>query len=198
MDPQRKTLLQEHPPATVDKAEIQSGLILLDSALQPVAADCGAVTILRSHDASNSGASRQHLPAIPEEIMSIFRSDYPDVRPPGHTVSLTIGKHRYRCRLYIVHTEAAALDPAFIALHLEADSNNTDIVPRIAAEYHLTHREEQALRGMALGLGTKDLANQMNISPNTVKSFIRLIMIKLGVSSRAEIMVKLLEMSDRR
>ena len=40
MNPQRKTSSEAHAPDTghLGKAEIQSGLILLDSALQPIAA----------------------------------------------------------------------------------------------------------------------------------------------------------------
>jgi DNA-binding CsgD family transcriptional regulator len=78
-------------------------------------------------------------------------------------------------------------------VHLDSSSNGGDRIRQLAAEHHLTDREGEALRGIALGLSTKELAEHMAISPNTVKSFVRLIMIKLGVGSRAGIMVKLLE-----
>ena len=37
----------------------------------------------------------------------------------------------------------------------------------------------------------------MNITPNTVKSFVRIIMIKMGVGTRAAIVSKLLEYSNQ-
>jgi DNA-binding CsgD family transcriptional regulator len=84
-----------------------------------------------------------------------------------------------------------------VAVHLDTEPNGDDPVNRLVSEYRLTKREQQALRGIALGLTTKELAGRMQISPNTVKSFIRLITVKMGVSSRAEIMVRLLENRDR-
>jgi DNA-binding CsgD family transcriptional regulator len=42
------------------------------------------------------------------------------------------------------------------------------------------------------GLSGKEMAIRMNISPNTVKAFVRLIMIKMGVSSRSAIVARAL------
>ena len=42
------------------------------------------------------------------------------------------------------------------------------------------------------GLSSKEIANRMDVSPNTVKTFLRLIMIKMGVSSRAAIVAKVI------
>ncbi len=39
---------------------------------------------------------------------------------------------------------------------------------------------------------SKEIANRMNVSPNTVKAFLRLIMTKMGVSSRSEVMRKII------
>ena len=44
-----------------------------------------------------------------------------------------------------------------------------------------------------LGLTSKEVAIRMNISPNTVKAFLRLVMGKMGVTTRAGIVAKLLE-----
>ena len=42
------------------------------------------------------------------------------------------------------------------------------------------------------GLSSKEIANRMNVSPNTVKAFLRLIMIKTGVSSRSAVVGKIM------
>jgi DNA-binding CsgD family transcriptional regulator len=42
------------------------------------------------------------------------------------------------------------------------------------------------------GIRNKEIANRMNISPHTVRAFLRLIMIKTGVSSRSAIVGKIM------
>jgi DNA-binding CsgD family transcriptional regulator len=55
----------------------------------------------------------------------------------------------------------------------------------------------EALIGVAMGLTSKELATRMNISPNTVKAFLRLIMIKMGVTTRAGIVGKLFDQNGQ-
>jgi DNA-binding CsgD family transcriptional regulator len=64
---------------------------------------------------------------------------------------------------------------------------------KVTGNYRLTEREAEVLEGISLGLTSKMLADRMNISPNTVNAFLRMIMIKLGVTTRAGIVGKLLE-----
>jgi DNA-binding CsgD family transcriptional regulator len=66
-----------------------------------------------------------------------------------------------------------------------------DAVLQAAAEYHLTDREQEALIGITMGLTCKEVAERMDISPNTVRAFLRLIMIKMGVPTRAGIVGRL-------
>ncbi len=58
---------------------------------------------------------------------------------------------------------------------------------KAALKYGLTKREQEALSGILGGLSNKELAAWMNISPNTVKAFIHIVMLKMGASTRAEI-----------
>lgn len=64
-------------------------------------------------------------------------------------------------------------------------------IGELASKYNLTKREQDALRGVSLGLSNKQLAERMNISPNTVKAFLHVIMIKLGVTTRSEIAARI-------
>jgi DNA-binding CsgD family transcriptional regulator len=41
------------------------------------------------------------------------------------------------------------------------------------------------------GLTSKEIAQRMGISPNTVKAFLRLVMVKMGVSTRSGIVGKI-------
>ena len=46
---------------------------------------------------------------------------------------------------------------------------------------------------LAKGLLDKEIADQMSISPNTVKSFLKLVMAKVGASNRTGIIAQILE-----
>jgi two-component system nitrate/nitrite response regulator NarL len=50
----------------------------------------------------------------------------------------------------------------------------------------LTQRERQILSLLADGLGNKQIAAQLGISPSTVKTHLELLFEKLDVTSRAE------------
>jgi DNA-binding CsgD family transcriptional regulator len=63
----------------------------------------------------------------------------------------------------------------------------------MAAQFNLTEREREALQGISVGLSSKELAERMRISPNTVKAYLHLVMVKMGVTSRAGIVAKILE-----
>jgi DNA-binding CsgD family transcriptional regulator len=178
-------------PAAYDG--LASGVLLCDADLNLIGSDAGAQIIFGHQGAGGNGHATPFLPTLILEQMRAGRAQ----TPIAETLSIQIGQHSYRCRLYPIQTTHAELAPALIAVHLDpAPVHDNDPVDRIIAEYRLTLREIQALRGIALGLTTKELAHRMQISPNTVKSFIRLITVKMGVSSRAEIMVRLLRSSQ--
>jgi len=62
----------------------------------------------------------------------------------------------------------------------------------VSQQFNLTQREQEVLKHLVQGLTGKAIANRMNISPNTVKAFLRMIMIKMGVSSRSEVVIKII------
>lgn len=167
-----------------------SGIFLIDMSLSPIGSDRGATRILKSQESDAAGA-RPRV-SIPDEILDFIRNRSP-ADGSSFSANFLIGQRRYRCRSYVVQCEYPNLGPSLLAVHLEADISGNDPISEIAANYRLTEREEEALRGIALGLTTKELAHRMEISPNTVKAFVRLIMIKLGVTTRAAIMVKVLD-----
>jgi DNA-binding CsgD family transcriptional regulator len=62
----------------------------------------------------------------------------------------------------------------------------------MAQLFNFSQREQQAVELLLQGLSNKEIANRMNISPNTVNTFFRLIMIKMGVSSRSGILARMI------
>jgi DNA-binding NarL/FixJ family response regulator len=64
---------------------------------------------------------------------------------------------------------------------------------QVAQQFRLTQREGQVVECLSQGLTSKGIASRLNISPNTVKAFLRVIMLKLKVGTRAAIIQKLFE-----
>ena len=66
-------------------------------------------------------------------------------------------------------------------------------VAQVAAQFSLTQREQETVGFLVEGLTTKEIAQRMHISPHTVKAFIRLVMIKMDVATRAGVIGKIVE-----
>jgi DNA-binding CsgD family transcriptional regulator len=76
---------------------------------------------------------------------------------------------------------------------LEREASPSRLLERKAAEdFGLTRRERQMVELLIEGMTTKEIARTLNLSPNTVKSFLRLVMTKMGVTTRSGIVGKLL------
>lgn len=80
-----------------------------------------------------------------------------------------------------------------LLLHIRRKPESAESVLRVAEEYGLSRRERQTLQGVARGQNPKEIACELDISPNTVKVYLKLIMTKLGVTSRGGIVRILLE-----
>jgi DNA-binding CsgD family transcriptional regulator len=103
------------------------------------------------------------------------------------------GKRSYLCRCFPVNTivNHNPSSPAHV-LVFERRTNNSIVMSEVYDRFGVTPREQQAIQLLLQGLTSKEIASHMNISPNTVKSFIRLVMVKLGVSTRSGIVGKVL------
>jgi DNA-binding CsgD family transcriptional regulator len=77
---------------------------------------------------------------------------------------------------------------------LERTASPSRLLKRQACEkFGLTPRERQMVELLIEGMTTKEMAQVLCLSPNTIKSFLRLVMAKMGVSTRSGIVGKLLE-----
>ena len=79
-----------------------------------------------------------------------------------------------------------------IAVLLERSSPRSASLNLQFDRFHLTTREQEVAEFLLQGLTSKEIGMRMNISPNTVKAFLRLIMVKMGVSTRAAVVGKAL------
>ena len=82
-----------------------------------------------------------------------------------------------------------------MALLLERNRTSLHVL-EMARAFHLTQREREAVEYLAQGLTSKEIAERMRISANTVKAFLRLVMIKTGTSTRSGIVGKFIRESS--
>ena len=68
---------------------------------------------------------------------------------------------------------------------------------KVASLFGFTGRELETVEFPVQGLTSKEIADRMNISPNTVKAFIRIIMMKTGTSTRSGVVGKILPLAAR-
>jgi DNA-binding NarL/FixJ family response regulator len=62
----------------------------------------------------------------------------------------------------------------------------------------LTPREEQVVALVAEGLGNRQIARELNLSEHTVKKYLFRIFEKLGISTRVELVLYVVNNGDRR
>lgn len=168
-------------------------LILVDENFDVVALDSGAEAILIDLHRGNGNTGRSaHLPP---EILSLLKTRA-DQSLDEKNLPLKIGGLEYSCRILWIRPTTESPCQPMMALYLRRELSIADAVVQAAAEYHLTDREQEALIGVTMGLTSKEVAERMEISPNTVKAFLRLIMIKMGVPTRAAIVGRLLDQSS--
>lgn len=108
--------------------------------------------------------------------------------PPGTLVS---GRRSYVCRTVVL--EARTNDPkaATTVVVLQRVSRRNENLRKVCEQYKLTPREREVVILLSEGLTSKEIAQRMDISAHTVKGFVHLIMIKLGVTTRSGIVGKL-------
>jgi DNA-binding CsgD family transcriptional regulator len=165
------------------------GVILLDLNHSILAMDDGATAILR--DSGPVAAETDNPPRVPSEILDCLQAGH--TRSPYRKLRIRVGSCAYICRIYSMQSRLEGLPAYITVLHLTRDLTIADTLSRIGSEYRLTAREVQALEGVLMGLSSKEVADRMGISPNTVKAFLRLVMGKMGVTSRAGIVARVFE-----
>jgi DNA-binding CsgD family transcriptional regulator len=110
-------------------------------------------------------------------------------------------KRTYLCRSFPLgfalnqsngnHTKGAMPEGGLLIVMLERKSNEAVTIAELSQRFSLTMREQETVKYLLEGLTSKEIAERMSISPNTVKAFIRLVMVKMNVSTRSGIIGKI-------
>lgn len=80
-----------------------------------------------------------------------------------------------------------------VVVMLEREPKQHVDITQWSNEFQLTVRERETVQLLMRGLTSKEIAQAMNISPNTVKSFLKLVMAKVGVSNRTGLVAKVFD-----
>ena len=100
------------------------------------------------------------------------------------------GRRRYLCRVIHVNAMSNGNSQPWFALLFERVPTRPTALVQLTERFRLTNREQEVAQFLLEGLTSKEIGTRMRISPNTVKVFLRLIMVKMGVSTRSGILGK--------
>lgn len=92
------------------------------------------------------------------------------------------------CHASCLREPDGSLGPSAVVIE---PAKTSEIVPLIVDAYELTDRETEVTGCIARGLSTGQIAEQLRLSPHTVRDYIKSVFEKVGVSSRGELVGKL-------
>lgn len=166
----------------------EKGFLLLDNKLKLVMFNSEAVKILA-------------YPTAPSQIkqLDVFLADQVKLNlVEGRTgEALTFskqfksGNRRYVCRTFSLHPDVSPSYQKNAALLLERNTSVNSALSQASEMFDFTPREKETVELLMQGLTSKEIAERLKISPNTVKAFVRLVMVKMGVTTRSAVVGKL-------
>ncbi len=168
----------------------RTGLVVVDPSYNLIASNMEAIQILTYPERP------EKIARLEEWVSNRIRTRLVDRRLPSKDklVSQFRSDNRtYICKSFPLNPakkDAVAQLPSLVLL-LERNSNGTITMREIAQRYGLTPREQETVGLLLEGLTSKEIAERMLISPNTVKAFIRLVMVKMNVTTRSGIIGKI-------
>jgi DNA-binding CsgD family transcriptional regulator len=171
----------------VQTAATRPGLIVVDTSLGVVAYNGEAVQILSYPDQPD------RIRHVDTWLNSKIRADLVGKQtPPRFVDAFRSARRMYVCRCFPLEVKshqnngASAIGGLQVVM-LERRSNEAVKITEISERFGLTAREQETVQYLLEGLTSKEIAQRMKISPNTVKAFLRLVMVKMNVSTRSGI-----------
>lgn len=169
------------------------GFLVLDSFLHPIFVNRAAAEIL-SYPQKPEACKNLNSFLTSKIHSTLFSMQTSDA--PALVTEFVSGKRRYHCRAYRLDAlgkgngSGNGRGHGSVAVLLERFSTGALFIGQVSERFHLTTREQEVLQHLLVGQTTKEIATGMAISPHTVKAFLRMIMVKMGVSTRSAIVGK--------
>jgi DNA-binding CsgD family transcriptional regulator len=167
-----------------------SGLFITDESLRILACDAGAVSIVNPAQ-PQSVAPGSPLPAQLAQALN----ELPAAEDTRARTVFDFGGAKYVVRVYALRGNPGLANTPTLAIHLDRTDSDHALDERInelIEQHGLTPREQQTLRYLVGGLSTTEMAKRMGVAPNTAKALVRLLRVRIGASTRAEILARVL------
>ncbi len=124
--------------------------------------------------------------------LRLVRAQRSPVKQTQCSIKLKSGRRTYFCRVFRLQSNGIGSNGTGLLMVLERGKPGSLALSQVSEQFNLTHREQEAVALALQGLGNKEIAQHLDISPNTVKTYLNLAAIKMGVSSRSGIVTKVL------
>ena len=168
-------------------AASSSGFLLLNSSRKPIFINPVASQILLYPQTIET--NKNLCESLANKVESaLFSQQHFCV--PSMITRFQSGKRSYLCRSFWVGKVNHAKSEPLLAVIFERSPERFVALSQLSERFHLTGREQEVSQYLLQGMTSKEIAMRMAISPNTVKAFLRLIMVKMGVSTRSGIVAK--------
>jgi len=167
---------------------LQPGLLLLDSKLRLLHFNSEAVKIL-AYPTGPESIKRPDL-FLSGRVKSGLVEDSP-TESPTFTKEFKSGNRRYTCRTFTLEPQEAESFRKATVLLLERNPVRVSALSHASQMFGFSPRENQTVGLLLQGLTSNEIASRLDISPNTVKTFLRLVMVKMGVTTRSGILGKI-------
>ena len=161
-----------------------AGFILADPEWKPLYANAEAKKIVSYPHAPRTFQSAWAL--VAKRIFTLNGRQNLSSAPTSHVEFLS-GRRKYVGLAIPLANWRRVPAAAAVAVVLERSGAASQGAAELSEFFHLTEREREVVELLIQGLTNKEIAGRMNISPNTVRAFIRMVMGKLGVSTRSGI-----------
>jgi DNA-binding CsgD family transcriptional regulator len=165
-------------------APAQPGLIVVDDSLSVFACNGEALQILTYPEQPDL------IPQLDIWLTNKIRSNLiAKQRSSGLLGEFRSAKRKYLCRSFPLECREnrGNSSKGLMIVMLERQSNEAVTIAEISGRFGLTAREQETVQLLLEGLTSKQIAQRMKISPNTVKAFVHLVMVKMNVSTRSGI-----------
>src|SRR5215472_1241618 len=185
-----ETIEKKGPLPSNNTPANSTGFLVLDASLRPLYANQEALSALTYP--VNLSKSNGPDSLVESRLQSLFEESdgSRDLKSNG---SLTSGRRRYHLRIFSVRSPLANGHKPAVAILLERTKKSSIDLSNLPKRFRLTKREVETVEHLVRGFSTQQIAERMGISPNTVKAFLRSIMMKMAADSRAGIIARILQ-----
>ena len=183
---------QKNHGRTIRHNSPRVGFLLLDASFEPIYANDDAIQILTYPKGQRERRELRSLDGVLGKKIRSLLFDNHSSSPSLPPTAFLSGRRHYHCRAFAVESNSTNPSDATVVLFQRGLRESIDVA-QMAPAFHLTEREQETVGFLIEGLTSKEIATHMNISPNSVKAFIRLVMIKMGVSTRSGIIGKIVK-----